>query len=158
VAQYLLNQKKRYVGIDISEQQIEMARKDYPSGKFLVSDMVAYLERVPDESYDGVIALFSIFHVPRTLHTHIFQRILCALKPGGYFLMNTGSHAHEGIENDWLGADAMYWSLMSPKWYKMTLSDLGFEKIVHKLDTKEFQGEAETTYYYLARRPSNNKE
>jgi SAM-dependent methyltransferase len=152
VAKYLIEQKKDYTGVDISEQQILLAKDKYQMGKFLVSDMVNYLEHSSENQYDGVLVLFSLFHVPRYLHALVLQKIYLTLKPGGYLLMNTGNYAYEGTEKDWLGAEEMYWSMMSPEWYEITLKDLGFGKIVHKLVAKEFMGEQETTHYFYVQR------
>ena len=50
------------VGVDISETQLGLARKHVPDATFRRGD-IAELE-LPEASFDGITALYSISHVP----------------------------------------------------------------------------------------------
>src|SRR6185312_10464507 len=53
-------------GVDISEEQLRLARAEMPDGTFVHADL-AELD-FPAESYDAVTAFYSISHVPREEH------------------------------------------------------------------------------------------
>jgi len=96
-------------GIDISAKMLELARINSPQSKFLKMDM----KRLDFEkqSFDGIICLYSIFHVPRRYHLGILKRLRRVLKPQGLLAIHMGWGAWVGIEENWLGGGApMYWS------------------------------------------------
>ncbi|MFC0436190.1 class I SAM-dependent methyltransferase [Kutzneria buriramensis] len=68
-------------GIDLSPGMIDMARRDHPGLRFEVGSMTDL--RLPDASVGGLIAWWSLIHIPDdevpTVFAH-FHRVLC---PGG---------------------------------------------------------------------------
>src|SRR5690606_11832785 len=98
---------KSYIGIDLSEEQINIALQqnkfDSKYVTFTVREMLSWCKKQKDESMAGVISLFSIFHLPRAQHVDLFSNIFRILIPGGKLLFTVSSHSNEGIE-DWLGA------------------------------------------------------
>lgn len=62
---YLLNKlgPKSYVGLDVMEEQIEIARRNYPQYKFIVQDATA-LNQFADASKDVVIIFGVLHHIP----------------------------------------------------------------------------------------------
>ena len=64
----------------------------------------------PPASFDGVIALYSIIHLPRDEHAPLLRAIATWLRPGGLLIATMGvSDTVAGTEADWLGAP-MFWS------------------------------------------------
>jgi ubiquinone/menaquinone biosynthesis C-methylase UbiE len=57
-------------GVDVSVRQIELARRNVPAARFIHGD-VTTLTLVP-ESFDAIVASYSLFHVPRTEHRTVF--------------------------------------------------------------------------------------
>ena len=53
-------------GVDISERQIRLARRNVPDAKFIQGDMT--LLKFPAASFDAVVDFYSITHVPREQH------------------------------------------------------------------------------------------
>ncbi|CAE7292588.1 BDH1, partial [Symbiodinium necroappetens] len=100
-------------GVDISQRQIELAKKLVPSDRatFLCSDMASM--DFEKESFDAICAFFSVFHLPRRDQAAFFVRVASWLRPGGRFVFNLGSGLEDGegecLESDFLGA-AMVWS------------------------------------------------
>src|SRR5512133_1157586 len=76
---------KRFVvtGVDISSEQIRRARENVRHATFFHSDIMAIDFSVA--SFDAVVALYAIFHLPRGEHARLFGNIRRWLKPGGYF-------------------------------------------------------------------------
>ena len=94
-----LAQQFRVTGVDVSEKQIESARENVPNAEFLASDMAKM--DYPSDSFGGVIALYSIIHLPRELHGDLFDSIYSWLTPGGVFLATFASTESEiWIEDD----------------------------------------------------------
>jgi ubiquinone/menaquinone biosynthesis C-methylase UbiE len=97
------------VGVDISHGQLALARERAPEASFLLADMCS-LAFAP-QSFDAIVAFYSIIHVPREEHAALFASMHGWLKPRGRLLVVLGSNAWEGSESNWLdmGAD-MWWS------------------------------------------------
>lgn len=97
------------IGVDISASQVALAQEHVPQGRFECADIMDF--QVEDSSLDGVLALFSVFHLPRHEQSELFMRIQKWLRPGGVFLFNVGDH--DGCEmshsDDFLGS-RMLWS------------------------------------------------
>jgi cyclopropane fatty-acyl-phospholipid synthase-like methyltransferase len=151
-----LAQQFRVTGVDVSEKQIESARRNVPNAEFTVSDM-AKLD-YPSATFTGVIALYSIIHLPRELHAALFESIYSWLEPGGVFLATFGSTESEiWIEDDWFGAP-MYWSGYSPDRTKEMIKKSGFViesariEVIRGLEKTE--DEPERHLWVVARKPN----
>ena len=77
----LLSERFEVVGVDISEVQLQLARKNVPKAQFAHGDFSELA--FPDGSYDAIAAFYSISHVPRDEHAQLFTRVAGWLKPGG---------------------------------------------------------------------------
>src|SRR5438552_477120 len=53
-------------GVDFSEAQIELARKNIPNAKFICEDMTKL--DFPDDTFDGICSYYAIIHIPREEH------------------------------------------------------------------------------------------
>src|SRR5690349_10174727 len=60
-------------GVDISGEQIELARRYVPDATFIHADITAL--DLPRDSFDAVVAFYSLTHVPRAAHTGLLGRI-----------------------------------------------------------------------------------
>jgi SAM-dependent methyltransferase len=100
------------VGVDASEVQLERARREIPAATFITADLceVAF----PDASFDAVIALYSLTHVPRERHADLFARISRWLRTGGWFLASLGARGSEDWIGDWLGVQMFFSSWDAP--------------------------------------------
>jgi SAM-dependent methyltransferase len=96
------------VGLDLSMTQLRLARQNV-SGSLTHADMSALPFRAA--SFDGVVAYYSIIHVPRDEHRRILDEIRHVLVPGGHALVVLGARdlPADHDENSWLGVP-MYWS------------------------------------------------
>jgi cyclopropane fatty-acyl-phospholipid synthase-like methyltransferase len=95
------------IGMDVSPRQIERARELVPTATFVVRDM---RELAAGElAVDAVVALYSVFHVPREEHARIYRVLRSLLLVGGLFLLIGGGDDWEGTENDFHGVP-MFWS------------------------------------------------
>lgn len=123
-AQYLIP-KFDYTGIDISPVQIELARRNVPKGYFVVADMTTL--SFPDQSFEGIIALYSIIHVPIEEQPALFNSIYQWLRPGGCLFCVVGAGKWTGVENNWIEhGTTMYWSHTDAPTYLAWFTNLGF--------------------------------
>lgn len=100
--QLLLAHGLKVTANDISASQILLARQYVPQATLIHGDM-ASLSFEPN-SFDAVVAFYSIFHLPKEEQGGMIRRISGWLKDGGRLLFNL--HADEGdkIFDDWMGA------------------------------------------------------
>jgi SAM-dependent methyltransferase len=96
-------------GIDISEVQIRRAQELVPEADFITADATSV--DFPDGSFDAVVSLYALIHVPLDEQPPLLRKIASWLRPGGWFLCSTGQHEWTGTDENWLDSGvAMWWS------------------------------------------------
>lgn len=112
--------------------------------------MVRFCKNQKDNSFDGIIALYSIFHLPLPNQLELFKELIRIIIPGALFLLTTSNSDDEGTEENWLGGTKpMYWSNKPTDWYISTLSELGFTILDRETRTSIFYNEEETICFVL---------
>ena len=152
VGEYFFKNDFKYTGIDFSEEQINLAKKNFPYQKncFQRAEMVQYCKQLSNDSFDGVIALFSIFHLPINKQVQLFIEIKRILTDKSPMLITVSTSDDEGIEENWLGGTSpMYWSNKLPSWYEEKLSEIGFEKVEGYTRTVFFDNKDEIQNFLL---------
>jgi SAM-dependent methyltransferase len=118
-----LSERFDVTGVDLSDHQIERARRLVPNARFIREDMTSV--DFPDDAFDAVVSFWAIIHVPVAEQGALFDAIARWLRPGGILLITVGGSAWTGVEDDWLGAP-MYWSHGDPDAYAAALADRRF--------------------------------
>jgi SAM-dependent methyltransferase len=96
-------------GVDLSAVQVERARRLVPAARFLQADATEV--EFPAASFDGVVCLYTLIHLPLDEQPALLGRIGRWLGRGGWLLATTGYRAWTGTEDHWLGGDTpMWWS------------------------------------------------
>ncbi len=122
---YLVKKGCDVTGVDFCRRLLALARKDVPQGEFVEGDFSKV--EFDEESFDVVISLYAIFHIPRKEHEDFFLRIRRFLKPHGLVLVTLGTSGNEyGEEKNWCGAPIMVWSQHNPKTYREIIANTGF--------------------------------
>jgi SAM-dependent methyltransferase len=112
-------------GIDISEVQIQRARRLVPAATFVRGDFTE--AEFPVASFDAVVCLYAIIHVPLDLQPGLITSIAGWVRPGGWLLMTGGQDAWTGSEDGWLGGTStMLWSQFDAASYRDLLIAAGF--------------------------------
>lgn len=120
----MLSERFQVTGVDFSEAQIDLARRNVPKGEFLCADMTEL--PFAEYTFDGIISYYAIIHVPREEHQPLLQNFYRMLKPGGFVLLCLGAEdLVEDIQEDYLGT-RMYWSHYDTDTYQKMLKDSGF--------------------------------
>ena len=153
VTRWLVENGFAVTAVDLSERQLELARRFAPGATFVKSDM-GDLSLAP-ETFGAVVAFHSIIHLPRERHPALLADIYRWLEPGGYFLATLTVTDFEGEESDWEGwGAAMRWSHYGAEANLRLLRGAGFEIQYAEPRTGEGVGdESETWLWVLARKP-----
>jgi SAM-dependent methyltransferase len=72
-------------GVDLSPEMVAVARKTYPDLRFEVGSMLAL--DIPDASLGGLLANYSIIHVPWEYRARVFAEFHRVLVPGGQLMV-----------------------------------------------------------------------
>ena len=126
---YFSGQGLSLTGIDFSDKQIALARKNNPTATYIAED-ISHFET--NQKFDLVLALFSILHIPRSEQKALFEKIHSFLNDGGVFLF-TISDKPEGelIQREFTGEN-MLWSYFDYATYISMLEEVGFKVEVSK--------------------------
>jgi SAM-dependent methyltransferase len=126
-------------GVDLSSVQIHRARELVPGARFMCEDMSRV--RFPPRSFDAVIALYSLIHVPLPEQQEVIRSIHTWFQPGGRLLAIVGAGAWTGTEEDWLGSGAaMWWSHEEIATYLRWFSESGFEVLWNRFVPEDDSG------------------
>jgi SAM-dependent methyltransferase len=82
-------------GIDLSSEMIAIARRDHPGLRFEVGTMTDL--DLADDSVDGVVAFWSVIHVPDHAVPGVFEQFRRVLRPQGLLLI--GFHVGDGTRH-----------------------------------------------------------
>jgi cyclopropane fatty-acyl-phospholipid synthase-like methyltransferase len=139
------------VAVDLSEEQLRLARAEVPGATFIHGDF-AELE-FPAETFDAVTAFYSIMHVPREGHRALFGRIVRWLKPGGLFLASLSHVGGDDWTGEWLGVE-MFFSGYDAETNRRLVREAGLELLADELVWMR-EPQADVAFLWvLARKPS----
>jgi SAM-dependent methyltransferase len=79
-------------GVDLSPAMIDVARREHPGVRFDVRSMTEL--DLPDASVAGLLAFWSLVHIPDSALPEVFAQFRRVLRPGGPLVV--GFHAGEG--------------------------------------------------------------
>jgi SAM-dependent methyltransferase len=103
LVQSLINQGYQVTGVDGSEEMLNYARQNAPSGKFVLADARAFeLPPVFDAVFSTSASLNHVMSIPEL--QEVFQRVYAALKDDGWFLFDINHHSQ--MQRWWTGSIA----------------------------------------------------
>lgn len=139
------------VGVDLSSEQLRLARAEVPEATFVQADFVEL--DFPAEAFDAVTAFYSIVHVPREDHPSLIGRVMRWLKTDGLFLASLSHLGGEDRIEEWLGVE-MFFSGFDAETNRGLLREAGLELLADEVVTmREPEGDA-TFLWVLARKPA----
>jgi 2-polyprenyl-3-methyl-5-hydroxy-6-metoxy-1,4-benzoquinol methylase len=135
-------------GVDISDVQIERARRLVPAATFIRAVATA-IDFAP-ASFDAVVCLYALIHMPLAEQPRILRRAATWLRPSGWLLAVTGQGAWTGTLDNWLGGPApMWWSHTDAATFRSWLEQAGLQITAQELVPEGDSGHA----LFWARRP-----
>jgi ubiquinone/menaquinone biosynthesis C-methylase UbiE len=131
----MLSERFQVTGVDFSEAQIGLAKKNVPNAQFLCEDMTKL--NFPDSTFDGITSYYAIIHIPREEHQPLLANFHRMLKPGGFALLCLGAeHLVDDVDENYLGT-RMYWSHYDTDTYLRMLQETGFQILWSRIVSDE---------------------
>ena len=144
VARSLIDSGFDVTGVDVSSSMLDLARSHVPEARFLKMDM-RELE-FDASSFDGICALYSLFHIPQGEHSRAIASFYHLLRQGGILLFSTGQCAWQGVEE--FHGTRMLWSHPDRKVTRQWVIDAGFAVMMSEV--RELGGEEH--YWVMVRK------
>lgn len=126
----LLKSGHSVIGIDISSEQIKLARKNCPRGQYMVGDISELSQG--EYEVEAVISFYTIFHTPRGNQGKLIKTIASYLKKGGLLLITMGDREFEGEHE--LHGTKMWSSQFGTAKNRSLVESAGFKIITDELD------------------------
>jgi 2-polyprenyl-3-methyl-5-hydroxy-6-metoxy-1,4-benzoquinol methylase len=117
------------LGLDISQVQIERARRLVPGAMFIQGDLVTW-EAEP-ASFHAVVCLYNLIHVPLQDQKDLLPRIRRWLRPDGLLLAIFGRDRWSAVE-EYQGVP-MFWDQADITTYREWLIDAGLVPVWDRL-------------------------
>lgn len=89
ITNYLIEKGLNATGIDFSSEMIKIAKKKYPKLNFLLDDFLNIEKHFDENSIDGLIAIYSLYFIPKEQFEEMLKSLSKVLKNGGLFLFVT---------------------------------------------------------------------
>ena len=113
------------VGVDFSRGQLIRAQSTVPDAAIALGDLTDL--PIQAETVDGVIAFWSMIHIPIDDHQAAIDEFSRILRPGGWLLIQEGTNAWQGRNPDWLDTgEEMQWHIAGAEVTTEQLAHSGF--------------------------------
>lgn len=134
IDRFFINRGHKVIGVDFSQKQIKLAKRNVPQAKYVVKDITDLQKE--EYQVDAVVSFYTIIHILRDTHEGLFEKISSFLPKGGLTLVTMGSSEWEGID-DFPGFDGLklYFSHYGPEKNREIIEKTGFEVILDEIDT-----------------------
>ena len=136
------------VGVDVSAEQIDRARRNVPEAQFVVASALDL--GLPPESLDAVVSFYVIEHMPRADHATLFRSIYRWLRRGGWLLITCEIGDEPGVVGEWLGTP-MFFSHFDAPTNERLVREAGFEIVKARQET-QIEGSRLIPYLWLLAR------
>lgn len=118
----------RIIGVDQSEQMLNIARVHLPKHCWLLSTIESF---TIDEPIAAAIAWDALFHIRREEHEAIFARVHGALRTGGRFAFTAGGSDHPAF-TDTMFAHEFFYDSHPPADTLALIEHTGFHVLHHE--------------------------
>ncbi|MEV1289967.1 class I SAM-dependent methyltransferase [Micromonospora sp. NPDC049679] len=113
-------------GIDLSPEMVALARRTYPDLRFEEGSMLAL--DLQDASLGGLLAYYSIIHIPWERRPQVFAEFHRALAPGGLLMLGFQIGDERGHRAEFCGKTvSLDWYRQRPDEVADLLREAGFE-------------------------------
>ena len=118
---------------DFSKEMMRKAQEFYPNIPYILDDMIYMKDHFENNSLDGIIAFYSLFHIPREELDNVFSCIYDLLKENGVvcFVVQLGD-GEEFIDEPYLkeeGKNVLYFNFFTKEEINELLQKHNFKKI-----------------------------
>jgi ubiquinone/menaquinone biosynthesis C-methylase UbiE len=141
------------IGVDLSAEQIRIARERVQEATFLEMDIRKLSFK--DSSFDGVYSAYSLMHIPNEDVLPTLREFYRVLKPKGcLFLAAKAGPGETYLEEPLANNELCYFNFYDPKWLQSQIEEAGFEILHFFRKQPVTKGELPNEkLIYIARRP-----
>jgi SAM-dependent methyltransferase len=155
VAAYLHELGAQVVGVDLSPEMVAIARQRSPEIPFEQGSMLALA--ASDASWGGIVALYSIIHLPVEERPRALAEFYRALRPGGLLLLAFHIGDEQRHLDEWWGQEVSLdiWFLQ-PREIESLLIEAGFTvemSLVRQPYAPDVEHQSQRAYIF-ARKPA----
>lgn len=154
IARYLSERGAEVCGIDLSQRMIEQARRLNPGIEFARGNMLSL--DVADEAWGGIVAFYSIIHIPRDEVVAALSEMKRVLRPEGLLLLSF----HIGdeilhVKDMWGERVSLDFIFFRPDEMEGYLKSAGFgiEEVIERPPYKDVEHQSRRAYIF-ARKPA----
>lgn len=138
------------VGIDLSPEMVAIARRRFPAIPFAQGSMLAL--GAPDAAWGGIVAFYSIIHLPPESRRQAFAEFARVLKPGGLLFLAFHMGDEQRHLDEWWGQPISLdvWFLQ-PQAIESQLRDVGFTvemSLVRQPYAPEIEHQSQRAYIF----------
>lgn len=130
---------------DFSEELVKIGKQLFPNVTFVLGDIVELNKYFSDNTFDGVIAFYSLFHIPEEDFNNVLIQIKNVMKNGGLFAFVVQLGKGESmVDEPYLmekGKKSLYMNYFVKENLLENLKNIGFDVIYY--DIKREIGENE---------------
>lgn len=145
---------------DFSENMIKFAIKTYPNIQFIVDDIININNHFNKESIDGIIAMYSLFHIPKENLNQLFFDINNILRKNGIFCFSLQLGIGEQfVDEPYLkekGKNVLYMNYLTKEEIYNILNENNFEIIYenekHEMGDNVIGENGNDSIYIISRR------
>ena len=157
VARFIAERGRTVIGIDLSPAMVAVARNLTPGVEFRQGDMCSL--NLPDSSFAGVIAFYSIIHLSRDELNVVALEISRILAPGGRAALafHVGDEVRH-VESLWGIKTDLHFNFLQPVAVEAALERAGLE-VIQSTTRPPYAPEVEsqtTRHYSVVQRPPND--
>lgn len=127
----LLKAGHSVTGIDISSEQVKLARKKCPEGGYIVRDIRELREG--EYKAEAVVSFYTLFHISRDKQAGILKIMASYLVSGGWLLITMGDREFEGEHV--LHGVKMWSSQYGTAKNRQLVESSGYKILMDELDT-----------------------
>jgi 2-polyprenyl-3-methyl-5-hydroxy-6-metoxy-1,4-benzoquinol methylase len=145
--EFLINNDCIVTGIDFCKKHIEEAKSNIAGGTFICSNFLKYDFT---EKYDGIVMLYSLFHIHRESHFDFLSKLYHSLKDNGKVLLNVREESRNlKFKKEFCGKP-MYWSHYDFETFKSITKKIGFQH--HLLGDEKRYGSTESHLWIILKK------
>jgi len=154
IGRYLHDRGVAVVGVDLSPEMVAVAQRLSPAIAFEQGSMLALA--AADATWAGIVAFYSIIHIPPEGLPRAFAEFFRVLRPGGYALLAFHVGQERVHRDEWWGHDvSLDFQFYEPEEVETLLTAAGFT-IEARLTRRPYEAVEHPSQrgYLLARKPA----
>lgn len=135
IAAYFIGQGLQVTGVDGTHAMLDHARVNFPDQRWVQQDM---RQLTLDETFDGLIAWDSFFHLTQDFQRSMFPIFARHTKPGSALMFTSGPG--DGIAMGQFEGEPLFHASLAPEEYRALLAAHGFTVVEMKIEDPECAG------------------